>query len=140
MNSSLFAISAILLGLLINTSVVGSQIMAEEMKRDSNIGVVLKVVWTDEIAKLFREASGAYPRGLYLLGEIVNNYSNSVSVRLKVWSSNNPAIPVNEITVGWVPPNASTPVYFMRYLSQPPMKTSIEEVRIEYEVLSVTRK
>jgi hypothetical protein len=113
---------------------------AEGTKQDSNIVIALRVAETDEITRLFRGGSGSYSKGLYLLGEVINNYSTSASVRLKVWSSNNPAFPVNEITVGWVPPNGHIPVYFMRSLSQPPLKTSIEEIVLEYEILSVNRK
>jgi len=140
MSSSLFSISAILACLLTHTFLVGDPILAAEgTKQDSNIVIALRVAETDEITKLFRGASGSHSRGLYLLGEVTNKYSTTALIRLKIWSSNNPAIPVNEFNVGWVPPNGAV-IYFMRYLSQPPLKTSIQEIVWEYEILSVNRK
>ena len=126
---------------LTHASLLGNETMAEErVRRDSHITVVLKVVSTAEISKMFRGDDGGYSRGLYLLGEVKNHYSTSVLARIRVWSPNNPAISVKEISVGWVPPNGHTPVYFMRYLMQPPLKASIEDVALEYDLLSVDHK
>ena len=137
--SFVFCLLLSLAGPLI-ASCVRTQSMANEgRKRDSHIVVALRIAEADEVSKLFGRGTGSHPKGLYLLGEVTNTYPTSASVRLKVRSSNNPTIVVDDITVGWVGAHRDT-VYFMRYLAQPPLKTPVEEVALDYDIVSVNRK
>lgn len=121
---------------------------AAETKKQggSDLEVQLKLVTERDLASLFDPHAPGDTRPelyeLYILGRVTNHGSDSAFVRLDIDSPKNPTVHVKDVRVGWIAPNGMVPAYFLIFLMQPLLKTSLQDAQdaLEYRITSVTRK
>ena len=91
----------------------------------ADIDVQLKLVTDRELTSFFSSQLREPDDMIYLFGMVINAGPDSALVTLDVHSPNNPNIQARGISVGWVPPKGSIPVYFLKFLAQPMLRTKI---------------
>ena len=113
---------------------------AKQQKYAHNFTIKLRLVSGKELRNLLGDDTSVKVDDYYLLGNVINSSPKSAYIRLRVSSANNPAVSAKEIPVGWIPPNGAQAVYFLEYLMQPILKTSIEDVELDYQITSINYK
>lgn len=116
---------------------LGKTIMSDAFQ---NIIIELKLLKGEDLAVIYGGDDKINSRGVYIMGTAQNGNPDSVFIKLEISSPNNPTIRAKNINVGWIPPNKTSKVYFLVYLMQPPLKTKLSEVQLNYKIVSVTQK
>ena len=104
------------------------------------IEITLRLISGEELHGLLGSKVTSSLKDFYILGQVVNRMDRSAFVKFEIRSSNNPTVHIDNIELGWIPPNRATAVYFLRYIMEPPLKTSPEEVKLESKIHSINYK